>query len=98
MAHFFAARLSRARKLFAAERLPPPPPAAAERHAPAAWRNLFALEPLPRDLERPATPRRSWLRLLLAPEPLAREPEAPARRRRAGWLRLLLTPERIDPQ
>lgn len=98
MAQFLAARLSRMRKLFAAEHLPPPPPAVAERRAPGAWRNLFALEQLPLDPVRPAAPRRAWLRLLLAPEPLAREPEAPSRRRRAGWLRMLLAPERIDPK
>jgi hypothetical protein len=59
-------------------------------------RNVFVIEPLPRD---PPHPRRrspgAWRRLF-APEPLARDPEVP-RPRRARWLAWLFAPERLDP-
>jgi hypothetical protein len=96
VAQFLTARLSRLRKLFAAEQLPPPPPAAAVRHTSGALRHLIAIEPLAHDPERPSPPRRSWLRLLLAPEPLPRDPPPPPRPRRPGWLRLLLGIDRLD--
>lgn len=96
MAHKLAAIFSRARSLFAVERLGTDAPGPAAPSGRGVLRSLVAPEPLPFDAEAPPRRRRGWLRLLLAVEPLERARAAAPAARRARWARWLFVVERLD--
>jgi hypothetical protein len=97
VAHNWDAIFSRARILFAIERIEDAPAAVRRGRRPGLLRLLLAPEPLARDPERPARARRGWVRLLLAVEPLGRAAPPPGRVRRGRWLRALFHVESLDP-